>query len=671
VTGPALDLLQVGERLADLDLYVRQLDDGSLTLATDDALPDGERVHVQSGPRGLRATLRLADAPQLTPDLARALDLLNRGSPLVGYVRRGDAVLAQVELPPSASGPAPNHLHLLFGALVEAKAQRADDLRAVIAGVKTPQALAAGDSGALPPSYLPGTGQKGGDQSLTKRYGGLEQVPGRAEVAPAEKPIRGSSRAPQPPRPRPQKSGARGCLVALAVVGGLLLVLGAAVAAGLYWLASEAQDAVERAKKDMEAELAAAEDADDDDDEDEDEDEDDGGDWEDYEADDAVMPTPDIRRPPPRRSPSEPDLPADREELLELVRGDPLAAGPVVKRWSDLGHDEAEGARVEMLEALGGTGEHEAMVGRYLLKSIREHPPSVAEAIECMPHARAGLLRELVAVLARAPAGQREEAADYLEGVRDRDTGDRMIEEALISLGRVDEGSLGRLVEARGPEWLLLGRGRDLLRQVARRDVALVRPLLEHPDEEIRQLVIDEASATEGQTDDVLRLLAGALRDDSDAVRRRAIDGFVALGDPKASWPLSRALVGEDDRIVRDKVRDAISRLPAADTIGLLERLADPRRKARDRMAALLGLIATGEADAMPPVIGALDDPERAIRLEAVRALSQIHGADPALRPKVVEGLAKLREVALSDPDDQVRRVAKQLHYEISGRFPR
>ena len=90
------DLFPFGEAFAELDLVVRQLDDGSLTVTRDDTLPDSARVLITSGPSGLQASVRVVEASQ-SDELGAAMDLLSSGA--LRYVWQSGFVVCQFVLP--------------------------------------------------------------------------------------------------------------------------------------------------------------------------------------------------------------------------------------------------------------------------------------------------------------------------------------------------------------------------------------------------------------------------------------------------------------------------------------------------------------------------------------------------------------------------------------------
>jgi HEAT repeat protein len=301
-----------------------------------------------------------------------------------------------------------------------------------------------------------------------------------------------------------------------------------------------------------------------------------------------------------------------------------------------------------------------------IMQSLRDRPLPLAEAIECLPVATGGVKRLLIVQLGEATGPSAAEAVRALEAVKE-DTKDLVVEEALLRLGRPRAGAPLRLANARGAEWVLYGDGQPMLQALARVDVKQLASLFEHPDAEVRVAACALVSGAE-QPREALALLAPVLRDADASVRQRAAEGLTALRDARASWPLARALLREEAGQTRDVVRDGLSRLPLRETVDLLQQLY-ARPDAQDRRAAVAGLSAIARPESMPGLVVALKDADRAVRLEAIKALDAAYG-QPALRPKVTEGLASIRALGLDRADREVWAIARQLHYQITGRMP-
>jgi HEAT repeat protein len=652
----AIDLVSVGEEFAELDLVVRQLDDGTLTVAADDALPDQARVHVASTTDGLRAWLVLAAlAPGQGSRVAATLGPMNQSLTGAKLMVRGTEVRFEKDLdhaPPFAR----DELQALFRGVVDGAAAHKGAVEDVVAAhaqtVVAPAAPAAApDEAALPSSYLRGAGQRPGD-TATERFGKLGAVPGRGELAPGERSASGRA-----PTRSSAPSGGGGGLIALGVLG--LLVLGGG-AAGVWFLqrrGPETEVAVAppppppAATETPAVATPVATEA----------------------ADPLTLPpsvfdeTDETPRPT-RRSTSTGQgatLTLTEDQVLADVRvADKRLAA--VEAWARGGLDRAPGARQRLLEALGAEVEADQGVGRMIMQSLRDRPLPLAEAIECLPVATGGVKRLLIVQLGEATGPSAAEAVRALEAVKE-DTKDLVVEEALLRLGRPRAGAPLRLANARGAEWVLYGDGQPMLQALARVDVKQLASLFEHPDAEVRVAACALVSGAE-QPREALALLAPVLRDADASVRQRAAEGLTALRDARASWPLARALLREEAGQTRDVVRDGLSRLPLRETVDLLQQLY-ARPDAQDRRAAVAGLSAIARPESMPGLVVALKDADRAVRLEAIKALDAAYG-QPALRPKVTEGLASIRALGLDRADREVWAIARQLHYQITGRMP-
>ncbi|MCO5169024.1 MAG: HEAT repeat domain-containing protein [Planctomycetes bacterium] len=623
----AIDLVDVGEELAELDLVVRQLEDGSLTVAEDDQAPDGERVRVADAGAGVRAWRVVATlAPGQASRTAAGLSPLNQAFAAAGgrggLVVRGKEVRFEVGLdhPPPYSR---DELQALYRGVVDGAGAQRPAVERVVA------------------ETAPTTLQPAAPPASRLLLGARPAEPHRAEpawAAPAARPTGSSGGG----------LGAAAGILTLVIVGGggvggaLLILRGKAALEpppAVEPAAVAAAPAGETEAPPSPAEATAAPAA---------------GEAPPPPADDRPAQVP-AARP---RAPSEDDVLADAR--------DPARRLQAVEAWLRHGLDAAPGARRRMLEALGLTGlDEEPRAARLVLQSLRDRPPGVAEAIECLPHSAQGVRRVLVHVLAEAGPDQADAAAAALEALAD--TPDLIVEEALLRLGRPRDGAVRRLTEARGPEWLLYGEGRALVEARARADVRQVASLLEHADPEVRAATCALIAAAE-QPREALALLAPVLRDPAPSVRQRAVEGLVAQRDPRASWPLARALAREESNHAKNALRDGLQRLPLRETVDLLAQL-QARPEAAERRAAVLGLSAIAKPEALPQVVAALRDPDRTVRLEAVRALDAARH-QPLLRPKVAEGLAVIRELALDRSDRELSGLARQLHYAITGRMP-
>lgn len=643
----AIDLVRVGEEFAELDLVVRQLDDGTLTVAADDALPDQARVRVLPTPSGLRAwQLVAALPPGQGSRVAAALGPMNQALTAGKLMVRGTEVRFEVNLdhPPPFL---PDELHELFLGTMDGAAVQRAPVEAIV-GAHAPTVIAeappAAEPVALPSSYLRGAGQKPGD-AATDRFGAPGALPGRGELPPGERVASERSTG--------RLSSPRGGGGGLAVAGfvGLLVVGGGAAA---VWFVNRpaptevalvAPPPTEPAPAVTEAPPADAEP---------------------QRPTTSIFDDPDA--PPPVRSAT---TPARRGTALseEQVLADVQVADKrleAVESWLRAGHDRAPGGRRRLLEALGTEVEADAAVGRLIMQNLRDRPLPLPEAIECLAVASGGVKRLLIVQLGETTGPDAPQAVRALEGVTE-DTKDLVVEEALLRLGRPRPGAPLRLATARGVEWVVYGDGQPLLVALARTDVKQLASLFEHPEAEIRVVACTLVAGAE-QPREALTLLAPLLRDADASVRRRAAECLTALRDARASWPLARALVREEAKQTRDVLRDGLTRLPLRETVELLKQLY-ARPEVSDRRAAVAAFSSIGKPEAVPGLVAALKDADRTVRLDALRALDAAYG-QPALRPKVTEGLAAIRALGLDRTDRDAWTIARQLHYQITGRMP-
>jgi hypothetical protein len=356
-------------------------------------------------------------------------------------------------------------------------------------------------------------------------------------------------------------------------------------------------------------------------------------------------------------------------QLIERLKASPGEAAKLIARWSEMGWDKKEGARRRLLEALPKDKEQPLApdATRALLKSMRDRPPDPFEAMDCYPLAPESLRRVLLQQLAQAGEGEDEVAAFLGERLAE-DTPDKLMQEVLLTLGRPRPDTIQSLVAARGAEWALLS-GRALIEAAVEKDLKLIQPLLAHEDEEVRGFACGLLGRSK-KARDALGLLAPLLSDASEKVQGRAVEACVQLADPDASWPLARALQRAQTGGAKDALRDAFRRLaPNKQTVPLLVKL-QARDVPTDRLAAVLALEATENADVVPHIIKGLGDKAREVRLAAVQALAGFQKSRPALRTAVEKGLAPIRQMALDKSDKELSRVASQLHLAISGRMP-
>jgi HEAT repeat protein len=147
----------------------------------------------------------------------------------------------------------------------------------------------------------------------------------------------------------------------------------------------------------------------------------------------------------------------------------------------------------------------------------------------------------------------------------------------------------------------------------------------------------------------VLPLLAEAQKDDNPVVRKSAADVLGSFG-PAALPHLIEALK-DQDKDVRNQALDSMKKLegnPQAMAKLLSEALKSEDLMVRRGAAYALSRFGT---DAVDPLIAALKDKDDRIRWEAADSLRVVG-------PEAGKAIAPLAELAISDPDNKVRKVA-------------
>lgn len=140
---------------------------------------------------------------------------------------------------------------------------------------------------------------------------------------------------------------------------------------------------------------------------------------------------------------------------------------------------------------------------------------------------------------------------------------------------------------------------------------------------------------------------------------------MVALGSPLATWPLSRRLLDEPNGNVASRIRAALHNLASTRAVELLGQLYG-RRALRDRQAALHGLEAIGSSDAVRQILRALDDPKPELQLLGLRKLTNLQ-RQPGLKPHVLKGISRIRELARTRGGGDVARAAGDLFTRLTG----
>lgn len=619
------DLLPYGETFAELDLIVRQLDDGSLTVTDDDGLPDEGRVQILARPAGLVASYRVVPMAEQVDGLADVLGELSRDD--VAFVWADGAVRCEVTLPWTEDHQfAPEALRGLYTTVTTSARDRSSALEAVARGeLQAPDLVA---TVAVPPSYLAGAGQSDRGDSLTHRYGAVAEVPGQSEAESAER-IQSGRR---PSAPSSSSSGPVAVVVILAMVG----LAGGAV----FMLKAKGPGPTTPPGPEVTPPVEA--------------------------PDPPTTPTPtqpEVARPKPPAPEPEP-APAvvtlnDEASILEAAGGpDAELRRRAVERWLELGLDAEEGAHLRLLKALNGRIERDMGLG--LLNSFREHPVGTLEALDCLSLSNLAIRSHLIQELGHVTGENVDIVAEILG--EQEETPDLAVEVALLRLGRPKPGAIGRLVDKYGVAWAR-GEGKPLIAAVP---ISELIGLATASKAEVRLLACDLLQQAAG--DDALSQLLKLLRDDVERVRQRAIEALTERADPKSSWALARMLATEQDSLTRRMLQSALEALPTGPAVGFLDRLIRAKRT-EDRLAALGALQAIAKPAAIPPILRALRDSDRGVRLAGLKALQGLQ-RQSQLKGEIRKGILDIRRLAADTRDAEARRLARQLHFAVEGTMP-
>lgn len=676
------DLLPYGEQFAELGLVVRQLDDGSLTVASDDSLVDEDRVRVLATPSGLSARLRLFPIASPNDLLFDALEQLNSTSNRLRYSWVDGGIYCESALPWTQDQSYPlESLRSLYEGVDQSLHQRANLQKLAGVEVSPPPPLAAAapvapppppplptppsaigaparepgpspqDGPVLPPSYLPGSGQRSPDDGLTRRYGGVNANPGRADA-----PTSGAAAGARPAhfvRPKPSGGGSSGAGVAVVVA--LLLLGGAGIAAFLFRdklhgsgpsPASSPAVASKTSKK-TSGESTTRKTGEDDPDS--------GG-------SDPVRPRPSPRNSP-RPQPSEAPKSSDVYELA--ASKNPNDRFRAVRRWQTSGKFKLEGARLKMLRALA-SGPVEREVGQMITKTVRDRPPSTFEALDCLELANPALKRLLLEQLGQAKLTEDERivTAEVLGELED--TRDCLVEEILIRQGKPRKGGFDKLLAARGADWLKLGGGRKLLATLPSDELT---NLITHPEREVRVLAIDLLADRRDDPEAALSALNKALSDKDAVVRQRAVESMGGMGSGRAAWYLGLAIARETDARTQELIRTALRKLPLKSAVNYLDKLVKSK-SAKQRLAGVMALRSIPAPAAVTVMVRAVKDEDRLVRVEALGGLLACAKSGD-LRPAVGLGVLSYRRLAKDRSDPEARRLARQLCLKIDGKLPR
>ena len=615
------------------------------------------------------------------------LDRCNRQSSLARFVTRDGGVWVEARLPLGGRDPAVNQLHAACGELDRAiagygesgspgstlaldAAGAAPGIDRGAATVKEPQAERAGtepthafpvDAGdptqalpehppaepaspvaetvELPASYMPGAGQTGAADSLTRRYGRAAATPGRAEAD----------------RPGPALSSGQHGQRDLLIVGVALLLLGGLVIGGgvmTYGLLSGEPTQTEPPPSNTEVppevphETTTPEALDDEPD-----------------LSDPEDPTPGRVPPPDPPPPREERVPGDLEGILRWIQAHPERTERGMRAAFLNPEFGQPGGWTKLLDALGSRASEPEVV-KLLAHRVRNSPPPLEDCLVALPTARGTYRGELILHVVHCPAERRDMVADVLRSLRDQDTPDLEVEIALVQVRRPAPGSLQKLLDTYGEAWLVSGAGEVLLEGLAEDAVGSLSTLAGSSRVETRRTVATLCGRA-GDPRQALKVLSQLLRDPDSGVRDASIESMVALDSPLATWPLSRRLLDEPSGNVASRIRAALHNLASTRAVELLGQLYD-RRAQRDREAALHGLEAIGSSDAVAQILRALDDPKPELQLLTLHKLTNLQRR-PGLKPHVLKGISRIRELARTRGGGDVAHAAGDLFTRLTG----
>jgi len=350
--------------------------------------------------------------------------------------------------------------------------------------------------------------------------------------------------------------------------------------------------------------------------------------------------------------------------LQEASSDDAGLRAEAVAQWVRQGFDREEGARMTMFQALSGH-RLDVAIDRNLAKSCKGSAMTLDEVLVCLPlsppQTQAVLLERLVAIGLKLPP-------ERIVAVLEKLTDDRElhVEEALVLFGRPREGCATRLVKARGEEWPMTDEGK--------------RTLAALPPERVRDLLASDAAplrvlgarllAARGPDLSLEALAPLVTSDPSSLVRQEVALLLEIMKDTRAAPALARALRSERDESVRARVRRALTVLPGQGaTKALVVLLGKP--EVEERLAGIGGLEALASPDGVRPLAGALLDADRGVALAACKALAALRTSRVPGVPDMVNQQARdIGKAALTTKDDELKRVARHLYFQIRGRLP-
>jgi twitching motility protein PilT len=213
----------------------------------------------------------------------------------------------------------------------------------------------------------------------------------------------------------------------------------------------------------------------------------------------------------------------------------------------------------------------------------------------------------------------------------------------------------GRLDVARTSLWLLRSRdvevkriAADVARKVGDAEGRLWPQLLRFLRDEdwwVRERITDALVEMAGTQ--LTRHVVSFLSDESDVVRRYAIEMLMRLNDPAALGALVRAATGDPDWWVRERAVEAIGKLKDPRAIPYIADLMS--REPELRLTGIMAFVEIGDHSATPILAGLLETDEKDLLLASLQALEKLHDGSeiPVVLELVHHTEYKIRTLAL------------------------
>ena len=266
---------------------------------------------------------------------------------------------------------------------------------------------------------------------------------------------------------------------------------------------------------------------------------------------------------------------------------------------------------------------------------------AVMGLIDTLEHADAETISTISDILGKI--GDKRAVEPLLDILRQAGS-DRAVASAAEALGELGDGKailpLIKLLEHDHSE-IQYASAQSLLK-IGKPAIPYTIDGLEHPDEDIRLIMVDMLGRS-GDERSVLPLLDLLEAEPSDAVRMSAVQALGRLGDPR-SIPVLVALLVRDTSVVRTLASEALARMGDAAVSPLLEILARKDPEVQDRAAEALVTIGTEAVDPL---------------------LVRLNGAAPDAAWQIIDALARIKDqkaigpiaekLADSDPDPAMK----------------